>query len=90
MKSLPATRFLLATVALSIAPALAQDHDLVILNGRVMDPEPKLDAVQNVGVTTAMKLEIGVLPVNAWHEKLEGRSQTSFDATVDTISGKWS
>lgn len=34
-----------------LVPALhAQDHDLVILNGRVMDPETKLDAVRNVGI----------------------------------------
>lgn len=32
------------------APALAADHDLVILNGRVMDPETMLDDVLNVGV----------------------------------------
>ena len=31
-------------------PALAQDYDLVILNGRVMDPETMLDAKLNVGV----------------------------------------
>ena len=31
-------------------PAQAEDYDLVILNGRVMDPESKLDAVRNVGV----------------------------------------
>jgi hypothetical protein len=31
-------------------PAQAQDYDLVILNGRVMDPESNLDAVRNVGV----------------------------------------
>ncbi|GAG78535.1 unnamed protein product, partial [marine sediment metagenome] len=30
--------------------ALAADYDLVILNGRVMDPESKLDAVRNVGI----------------------------------------
>jgi hypothetical protein len=30
--------------------AAAQDYDLVILNGRVMDPETKLDAVRNVGI----------------------------------------
>jgi len=32
-------------------PAFAQDFDLVILNGRVMDPETRYDAVANVGVT---------------------------------------
>jgi hypothetical protein len=31
-------------------PAVAQDYDLVILNGRVMDPETLYDAVANVGV----------------------------------------
>ena len=44
-----------AAVALVItagfAPiASAQDYDLVILNGRVMDPETKFDAVRNVGI----------------------------------------
>ena len=34
----------------AVVPAQAQDYDLVILNGRVMDPETKLDAVRNVGV----------------------------------------
>ena len=28
----------------------AEEYDLVILNGRVMDPESQLDAVRNVGV----------------------------------------
>jgi N-acyl-D-aspartate/D-glutamate deacylase len=28
-----------------------QDYDLVILNGRVIDPESKLDAVRNIGIT---------------------------------------
>jgi len=32
-------------------PAMATDYDLVILNGRVMDPETEYDAVANVGVT---------------------------------------
>src|SRR5262245_51933214 len=31
--------------------AWAQVYDLVILNGRVMDPESKLDAVRNIGIT---------------------------------------
>ena len=32
------------------ASALAQDYDIVILNGRVMDPETEFDAVRNVGI----------------------------------------
>ncbi|MBL0382498.1 MAG: amidohydrolase family protein [Desulfofustis sp. PB-SRB1] len=31
-------------------PTVAQDYDLVILNGRVMDPETNLDSVRNVGI----------------------------------------
>jgi N-acyl-D-glutamate deacylase len=32
-------------------PVQAQDHDVVILNGRVIDPETRLDAVRHVGIT---------------------------------------
>jgi len=32
------------------SPVQASDYDLVILNGRVMDPETMLDAVRNVGI----------------------------------------
>ena len=49
-------RMLMAFLLLAVtsyaqaASAQAQDYDLVILNGRVMDPESGLDAVRNVGV----------------------------------------
>jgi len=36
--------------AIATSSAIAQDYDLVILNGRVMDPETKLDAILNVGI----------------------------------------
>ncbi|WP_428687529.1 amidohydrolase family protein [Roseibium sp.] len=45
--------FGLAALALAwmpVANAIAQNYDLVILSGRVMDPETKLDAVRNVGI----------------------------------------
>ena len=42
---------LLALAACSSPPAPAADtYDLVIANGRVMDPESKLDAVRHVGI----------------------------------------
>ena len=41
--------FLVLTLML-IAPAMAAEYDLVILNGRVMDPETKYDEVSNVGI----------------------------------------
>jgi predicted amidohydrolase YtcJ len=32
------------------APMLAQQYDIVLANGRVMDPESNLDALRNVGI----------------------------------------
>ena len=46
-------RYLLATSVLAIAigmPAMAADYDVVINNGRVMDPETNFDGVRNVGI----------------------------------------
>jgi N-acyl-D-glutamate deacylase len=119
---------------LAVFPAQAADYDLVILNGRVIDPETMLDAVRNVGikdgkiavitterikgnktidakdhvvapgfvdthahnactpfgrkllvndgVTTAMELEFGVLPVDKWYASMKGKSQTNYGASV--------
>ncbi|MCZ6876426.1 MAG: D-glutamate deacylase, partial [bacterium] len=44
------TLLVFTMVCWAVSSAQAQDYDLVILNGRVMDPESKLDAVRNVGV----------------------------------------
>ena len=44
------TPFIVLAAVLSLTPAQAQDYDLAILNGRVMDPESGLDAVRNVGI----------------------------------------
>ena len=37
-------------LTLAILPAMAADYDIVINNGRVMDPETNFDAIRNVGV----------------------------------------
>ena len=42
--------FLLSLVAFSSVLAAAQQYDLVLEGGRVMDPETGLDAVRNVGI----------------------------------------
>ena len=43
--------FLIVIGSLSIAlPASGQIYDVVLRNGRVMDPETKLDAIRNVGI----------------------------------------
>ena len=41
-----------ATLALAAcqAPASSDDFDVVIMNGRVMDPETEFDSVRNVGI----------------------------------------
>ena len=44
------TVLLLLVAWVGALPAAAQDYDLVILGGRVLDPESGLDAVRNVGV----------------------------------------
>ena len=47
-------RQLASTLAFAAAmftvPALAQDYDLVINGGRVMDPETMFDSIANVGI----------------------------------------
>src|SRR5471030_2121568 len=41
---------LLATSLIAISVLSAQQYDLVIANGRIMDPASGLDAVRNVGI----------------------------------------
>jgi len=53
-------------------PALAADYDLVILNGRVMDPETNYDAVASVGIIDG---KIAVITKN----KINGKE--TIDAT---------
>lgn len=42
---------MLAVVVCFAAAAHAQTYDMVINNGRVMDPETGIDSVANVGIT---------------------------------------
>jgi len=48
-KILTVTGLFLLALALTLT-AMATDYDLVILNGRVMDPETNFDGIRNVGV----------------------------------------
>ena len=44
--------------------APVSSYDIVIANGRVMDPETGLDAVRNVGITAGKIRAISVEPLN--------------------------
>ena len=64
---------LMASMLLSSAGALAQEaYDVVILNGRVMDPETGLNAVRNVGIRGQSVIAISDQPL---------RGETEVDAT---------
>ena len=59
------------------APAHSQDYDLVILNGRVMDPESGLDAVRNIGVKNGKILDITATQI---------RGKETIDATGHVVA----
>jgi cytosine/adenosine deaminase-related metal-dependent hydrolase len=68
---------LLSVLAFSALEAGAQTYDLVIANGRVMDPESGLDAVRHVGITGGTIRTISEAP-------LEGRD--TVDATGRVVA----
>ena len=68
--------FLTALASMFIAgTALAQDYDLVILNGRVIDPETGFDQVSNVGVKGG---EIAVITT----ESIDGDEAINADGLI--------
>jgi N-acyl-D-aspartate/D-glutamate deacylase len=68
---------LLCVLPLSALEARAQTYDLVIANGRVMDPESGLDAVRHLGITDGTIRAISETP-------LEGRD--TLDATGRVVA----
>jgi hypothetical protein len=58
-------------------PALSQTYDVVLRNGRVMDPETKLDAVRNVGIQDGKIAAIAAEPLSG---------KTVIDATGLVVS----
>ena len=57
-------RFLAASlIFLMCSSALAQSYDIVIENGRVIDPETGLDAVRNVGIVGSEIAAISEFPM---------------------------
>ena len=66
-----------AALVATVSPAHAQSYDLVILNGRVIDPETGLDAVRNVGINGDEIAAISEFP-------MEG--ETTIDATGHVVA----
>ena len=135
-------RFLAVVLLAGLASsAYAQQFDLVVANGHVMDPESGLDAVRNIGitggkiraisksslrgketidakglvvspgfidlhshgqddenyrfkardgVTTALEMEVGAWPVDAWYKAREGKALVNFGATAGHIPAQMS
>lgn len=67
---------LLLGIAL-MSPTFAQDYDIVIANGRVMDPETGLDAIRDVGIRGEAIVAISELPLHG---------ETEVDATGLVVS----
>lgn len=63
MKRLRISLSMLIVSLVMAMPALAVDYDLVINNGRVMDPETLFDGVANVGIKDGRIAEISKTPL---------------------------
>ena len=80
MKKLALTILTCAGLAI---PALAQDYDLVINNGRVMDPETMFDAIANVGIKDGRIVEISKKPLKGT-ETVDATGQIVAPGFIDT------
>src|SRR6478609_8049424 len=54
---------MLITVCVTTAAAQSPTYDLVIANGRVIDPESKLDAIRSVGITNGRIAAVSAQPL---------------------------
>lgn len=68
---------MVATFTILASPAIAQNYDIVILNGRVMDPETGFDQVANVGISNGWITSITT-------DEIEGAE--SIDATGHVVA----
>jgi len=50
-------------LTLLVAPLMAQDFDLVVANGRVMDPASGLDAVRHIGIRAGKIAAVSAAPL---------------------------
>ena len=73
----------LAITAVFAPHASAQDYDLVILNGRVMDSETKFDKVANVGIKDGKITKITGAKITG-EDSLDANGQVVTAGFVDT------
>jgi len=74
---------LLCALFFCAALATAQDFDLVILNGRVMDPETLYDGVANVGITDGRIAKISREPLSG-AEEIDATGHVVAPGFIDT------
>ena len=67
----------------SISPPQVQNYDLVILNGRVMDPESGLDEVRNVGVKDSKITAVTKKAING-KEIIDAKGHVVAPGFIDT------
>ena len=65
------------------ALALEHDYDIVILNGRVIDPETRFDSVANVGITNGIITAITDAQIDG-KEKIDARGHVVTAGFIDT------
>jgi N-acyl-D-amino-acid deacylase len=63
--------------------ALGQNYDIVILNGRVMDPETKFDAIRNVGVKDGKIVTITEKAISG-EETIDAKDHVVAPGFIDT------
>jgi N-acyl-D-aspartate/D-glutamate deacylase len=64
-------------------PAIAENYDVVILNGRVMDPESNLDAVRNIGISKGTIQAITTEPLQG-NSKINAQGLIVSPGFIDT------
>ncbi len=81
----PPLRILLLSSVIAFAAAagaIAQPFDLVLANGRVMDPESGLDAVRHVGVSGGRIVELSTAPL-VGRENIDARGLVVAPGFID-------
>lgn len=80
----PAYGALLALLLVAgISQPMAQPYDLVIANGRVMDPETSLDAVRHIGIIDGTIRAVGEAPLEG-HEIVDATGLVVAPGFIDT------